>query len=73
MAEAKPIKDSARAIDATDLLARARRRARIRLVWQVIGWAVVIVLVVLAWRCLDSILNYSGQTEVPTAATEEEQ
>ena len=65
MAE-KPIKDSPRAVDASDMLKRARRRAMWKLLGQAVAWGALIVLIVLAWRCLSGILEYSAETEVPT-------
>lgn len=69
MAEPKKIKDATRAIDGTDLIARARRRALVRLVWQVIGWGLLAVFIALMWRCLSGIFEYQDLTEVPISDT----
>lgn len=66
MAEPKKVKDAARAIDATDLLARARRQSLVRFLWQALGVLLLLAVAVGAFTCLNSILNYSAQTEVPS-------
>jgi hypothetical protein len=73
MAEEKKIKDSARAIDASSMIKRARRRALSRLVWQLVGWLVVIVIVVFVWKGLSAILDYAAQEEIDTTAPRTEE
>jgi hypothetical protein len=73
MAEERKIKDSARAIDATAMIKRARRQAISRLIWQIVGWLVVIVIVVLVWKGLSAILDYAALEEVDTTAPRTEE
>jgi hypothetical protein len=68
MAEPKRIKDAARAIDAGDLIRRSRRQAVFRTFGHVLVWGALVALVFWMYSCLNAILNYSEQTEVPTEA-----
>ena len=60
------IQDSARAIDARDLIKRARRRMLLRLLVQVILWGILILAVVGIFRCLSALSDYEPDLEVPT-------
>ncbi len=59
------IKDSKRAIDAGDLMKKARRDAAWKLLFQLLMWILLAAALVLLWRCLTGILDYVGESEVP--------
>jgi hypothetical protein len=59
------IKDVKRAVDAGDLMKRARRNAVWKLLFQLLMWALLAAVIVLLWRCLTGILDYAGESEVP--------
>ena len=65
MAETKKVKDAARAIDATDLIARARRQSLVRSLWMLVGWALLIGVVVLIWSCLSAVFSLSEEAHDP--------
>ena len=59
------IRDSPRAIDATDLIKKGRRAALWKMLLQLLMLGILVALVVFMVMCLVGIMEYSGQTEVP--------
>lgn len=58
------IKDSARAVDAKDIIKRARREALVKLMFQAIGVLVLIVIVFYTLKGLNWLLDYASEENV---------